>query len=56
MYIRCDGENSCDAEIQNNLLTNPCYGTYKYATIHFKCSPPCKLVVDPYHFQMLLNL
>lgn len=34
---RCHGLSSCSLVISNQILGDPCHGTYKYATVTFNC-------------------
>ncbi|XP_070568358.1 uncharacterized protein [Ptychodera flava] len=36
---RCDGERNCSVNASNNVFGDPCYGTFKYLDICFKCQP-----------------
>ncbi|XP_057179450.1 L-rhamnose-binding lectin CSL1-like [Triplophysa rosa] len=38
--IRCDGKTSCSIVAGNAAFTDPCYGTYKYLTVSYKCVAP----------------
>ncbi|XP_056603721.1 L-rhamnose-binding lectin CSL2-like [Triplophysa dalaica] len=38
--VRCDGKTSCSIVAENAAFRDPCYGTYKYLTVSYKCVAP----------------
>lgn len=33
----CDGKSSCSVKASNSVFGDPCYGTYKYLEVQYKC-------------------
>ncbi|KAI5094814.1 rhamnose binding lectin-like precursor isoform X1, partial [Silurus meridionalis] len=36
---KCNGKNKCTLEASKAIFTDPCYGTSKYLTVSYKCTP-----------------
>ncbi|XP_070568451.1 L-rhamnose-binding lectin CSL3-like [Ptychodera flava] len=38
---RCNGKRSCSVDASNDLFGDPCYGTFKYLEVSYKCKTSC---------------
>ncbi|KAL2100433.1 hypothetical protein ACEWY4_004827 [Coilia grayii] len=39
MANRCDGRSQCSVLASNSVFSDPCYGTFKYLEVYFRCLP-----------------
>merc|ERR1711916_397926 len=43
----CAGKQSCDIAASNAVFGDPCYGTFKYLEIQYKCRPVARAAAEP---------